>query len=268
LAARDKTGFQGYYQDKAKQQRRVLPEEYFPDETQYRRGMVVTAHADDAEFSCSGTVAKWCAEGWDVVYVICTDGSKGSEDKDMTSEQLVKAREDEQLKAGKVLGLKEVAFLGYPDGYLEPTLNLRRDIAREIRKHKPDVMICLNPVRDLNVFHGVNHPDHIASGEAALSAAFPAARDHLTFPELHKDEGLEPHKTAEAWVVGTGEPDFFSDVTDHVEIAIRALLEHGSQLGDFDSKELGDRMKEWRLESAVGTGMKYAEAFKRIRFRL
>ncbi|MBM3945701.1 MAG: PIG-L family deacetylase, partial [SAR202 cluster bacterium] len=157
---------------------------------------------------------------------------------------------------------------GYPDGYLEPTLDLRRDIARQIRIHKPDVLICLNPMRDLNVFYGVGHPDHIASGEAALSACFPAARDHLTFPELFTDEGLEPHKTAEAWIVGNNEPDFFVDVTNHIDTAVKALLEHKSQVGDWKPEELDARMKEWRRESAIGKGMMYAEAFKRIRFRM
>ena len=103
-------------------------------EEPYRRGMVVVPHADDAEWGCSGTVAKWCAEGWEVVYVICTDGSKGSEDHGMTKERLVKIREQEQRNAGKVLGLHEVVFLGYEDSMLEPTLHLRRDIVREIRR--------------------------------------------------------------------------------------------------------------------------------------
>lgn len=111
------------------------------NEEPFRRGMVVMAHPDDAEWSCAGTVAKWCAEGWDVVYVLCTDGSKGSSDPEMTSEKLVKLREKEQRAAGKVLGLQDVVFLGYPDSLLEPTLELRKDIAREIRRYKPDVVI-------------------------------------------------------------------------------------------------------------------------------
>ena len=109
--------------------------------------MVVVAHADDAEFGCSGTVAKWCAEGVEVVYVICTDGSKGTGDRTITSEELSEIRTREQVEAGKVLGLKDVVFLGYPDAYLEPTLELRRDIAREIRRHRPDVVICMYPMR-------------------------------------------------------------------------------------------------------------------------
>ena len=151
---------------------------------EYRRGMVVVAHPDDAEWGCSGTVAKWCAEGWEVVYVLCTDGSKGSDDPEMTSEKLVQIRAQEQRDAGKVLGLSQVVFLGYEDSMLEPTLALRRDIAREIRRHRPDVLICNSPVRSLDEHGYVGHPDHFASGEAALSAVFPTARDRLTFPEL------------------------------------------------------------------------------------
>ena len=154
------------------------------NEEPFRRGMVVMAHPDDAEWGCAGTVAKWCAEGWDVVYVLCTDGSKGSSDPDMTGERLVKIREKEQREAGKVLGLQEVVFLGYPDSYLEPTLELRRDIAREIRRYKPDVVIVGSPSRDTEAGYYVGHPDHFAAGEAALCAVFPTARDRMTFPEL------------------------------------------------------------------------------------
>ncbi|MEK9676512.1 MAG: PIG-L family deacetylase, partial [Chloroflexota bacterium] len=99
-------------------------------ESQFNKAMVVTAHPDDAEYGCSGSVAKWCRQGWEVTYVLCTDGSKGTEDRDITSEQLAKIRADEQVNAGKILGLKTVEFLGYPDGYLEPTLDVRRDISR------------------------------------------------------------------------------------------------------------------------------------------
>lgn len=235
-------------------------------ENEYSRGMVVIAHADDAEYGCSGTVAKLCAEGWEMVYVLCTDGSKGSADREMSEERLSALRRDEQIAAGKVLGLKDVAFLGYPDSYLQPTLDLRKDVAREIRRHKPDVLICQYPMRVLDGGWGVGHPDHMAAGEVALSAVFPAARDHMTFPDLLA-AGYEPHKVAEVWIMGHPEPDVFIDVTAHLDTAVKALAQHATQTGGRDWRELLPRMQEWRRRGSVGTGMQYAESFKKISFR-
>ncbi|MCY4654095.1 MAG: PIG-L family deacetylase, partial [Dehalococcoidia bacterium] len=171
-----------------------------------------------------------------------------------------------QIEAGRVLGLKDVSFLDYPDSYLQPTLEVRRDIAREIRRHKPDVVICQYPMRVLDGGWGVGHPDHMAAGEAALAAVFPTARDHMTFPEL-LDEGFEPHKVAEVWIMGHPDPDIFVDVTDHMEIAVKALAEHTTQTGGRPYEELLPRMKEWRRGRSVGKGMLYSESFKRISFR-
>ena len=236
------------------------------EEQEFSSGMVVIAHADDAEYGCSGTVAKLCAEGWDMTYVLCTDGSKGSTDREISEKELSKARRVEQINAGKVIGLRDVAFLGYPDSYLEPTLSLRKDIAREIRRYKPDVVICQYPLRTLDGGWGIGHPDHLAAGEAALAAVFPTARDHMTFPEL-LDEGFEPHKVAEVWIMGHPEPDVFIDVTDHMETAVKALAEHKSQTGGRPYEEMLPRMKEWRRRGSVGKGMLYSESFKRISFR-
>lgn len=233
------------------------------EEEPYRRGMVVVAHADDAEYGCSATVAKWCREGMVVVYVICTDGSKGSSDPDMTLGRLVEIRREEQLAAAKVLGVKEVVFLGYEDSMLQPTLELRRDIAREIRKHRPDVLICPSPIRNLRGTHYIGHPDHLAVGEAALSAVFPTARDRLTFPEL-LEEGLEPHKVREVLVIGDPEPDKWIDVSDTVEIAIEALKQHVSQVGDGEDGYTW--MRERRRIAGQHHGMKYAETFNHFHF--
>jgi LmbE family N-acetylglucosaminyl deacetylase len=230
------------------------------EEREFNRGMVVVAHADDAEYGCSGTVAKWCAEGWDVVYVMCTDGSKGSNDREMTQERLSAIRREEQANAGKVLGLADIAFLDHEDSMLQPTLELRRDIAREIRRHRPDVLICPYPVRSLQGPGG--HPDHLAAGEAALAAVFPTARDHMTFPEL-LEEGLEPHNVAEVWIMSHPEPDHWVDVTDHVETAARALAAHASQVGG-PIEETIEMMKRWRRRRAIGTGLQYAEGFRRV----
>ncbi len=227
-----------------------------------KRAMVVVAHADDAEFVCSGTVAKWCSEGVDVVYVICTDGSKGSDNPDMTSNKLSKIRREEQSKAGSILGLKCVEFLDYEDSVLQPTIELRRDIAREIRRYKPDVLVCMYPMRNLKSGNG-GHPDHIASGEAALSAVFPTARDRLTFPDLLKS-GLEPHKVSEVWIMGHPDPNLWIDVTPHILTAAKALSQHVSQLGGKIDDDVVRLLKNSRRRTAFGKGLNYAEAFRRL----
>lgn len=236
------------------------------NEEQFSRGMVVIAHADDAEFGCSGTVAKLCAEGWEMVYVMCTDGSKGSSDREITQAELAAIRRQEQINAGKALGLKDVVFLDYEDSMLQPTLELRKDITREIRRHKPDVLITMYPMRNLDGGWGVGHPDHMAAGEAALQAVFPTARDHMTFPDL-LEAGFEPHKVAEVWIMGHPEPDLFVDVTQHMDTSINALMEHVSQMGGRDAAWARERMGEWKRERGKGKGMQFAEAFKRIEFR-
>ena len=229
-------------------------------DTNYSRAMVVVAHADDAEWGCAGTVAKWCNNGWEVVYVLCTDGSKGTDDARLTSEELVSIRKKEQLDAGQVLGLHKVVFLGYEDSMLEPTLNLRRDIVRQIRFYKPDILICLSPLRRLDGSSYFGHPDHLASGEAALSAVFPSSRDRLTYPEL-LEEGLEPHKVSEVWIMGHGDDDKFVDVTDYIDVAVSALKSHSSQT---TGEDVGQQLIDWRSRTGEKVGFAYAESFKRF----
>ena len=232
------------------------------DET-YSRAMVVMAHADDAEWTCAATMAKMCAEGWDVVLVLCTDGSKGSGDPEMTSERLAEIRAEEQRESGRVLGLKDVVFLDYPDSYLEPTLQLRRDLAREIRRHRPDVVITEPSTRGIDSRYYGSHPDHLATGEAALAAVFPTARDRLTFPEL-LEEGFEPHKVREVWIVGGMEgSDHFIDVDGYIDIAIEALKAHKSQVSPEDADKYFPMGRE---ATAAKVGLKYAEAFKTIKY--
>ena len=229
-------------------------------DTNYSRAMVVVAHADDAEWGCAGTVAQWCNNGWEVVYVLCTDGSKGTDDVKLTSEELVSIREKEQLDAGQVLGLHKVVFLGYEDSMLEPTLNLRRDIVRQIRFYKPDILICLSPLRRLDGSSYFGHPDHLASGEAALSAVFPSSRDRLTYPEL-LEEGLEPHKVSEVWIMGHDDDDKFVDVTDYIDVAVSALKSHSSQT---TGEDVGQQLIDWRSRTGNKVGFTYAESFKRF----
>ncbi len=229
-------------------------------ESALNRGMVVVAHADDAEWGCSGTVAKFCAEGWEMVYVLCTDGSKGIDDPEISADELIRIRMEEQTNAGKVLGLHDVVFLGYEDAMLQPSLDLRRDIAKQIRRYRPNLIICQNPVRDLVGRGYLGHPDHFAAGEATLAAVYPTARDRLTFPELLA-EGLEPHKVPELWIMDRQNADQYVDVTDYIETAVNALRAHASQV---DREDADRYLKGWRSEIGAEVGFQYAEAFKRF----
>lgn len=222
--------------------------------------MVVFAHPDDAEFSCGGTVAKWVNEGFEFVYVVATDGSKGSSDPTMSPERLVALRQQEQRRAADVLGVKEVVFLGYPDGYLEHTLALRKDIARAIRQFRPERLITMTPYRSFSVSGSINHPDHLAIGDATLAAVYPTARDRLTFPELLA-EGLEPYAVREVYVTGTDAPDTWIDITETLDKKLAALLEHSSQIR---SPEVFDRVRARAKETAGGHEMEYAECFKKF----
>ena len=222
----------------------------------------MVAHADDAEFGAAGTIAKWArGEGKDVYYVVATNGNKGSGDPSMTQEKLAKIRQEEQLAACEVLGVKDVVFLGYPDGELVPSLQLRRDLTREIRRFKPDIALCPDPTTYYFGNQYVNHPDHRAIGEAALGAIFPSARDRLTFAELLAN-GFEPHKVKELYLTLNNTPDTWVDISDFIEIKLAALREHKSQMGDM--VEVEKRIRERAETAAAGQGMKYAETFKRM----
>lgn len=221
---------------------------------------VIMAHPDDAEFICAGTIARWAEEGNEVVYVLLTSGDKGSDDPEMTPEKLVATREAEQLAAAKVLGVKDVTFLKYPDAYLEPDLELRKTLVRHIRRLKPDVVVCQDPTVRWADKSYINHPDHRAAGEATLAATFPSARDRLTFPDL-LEEGLEPHKVREIYLAGAQDPDTAIDITAQMEKKIASLRAHASQVGEFEFEPM---VREWATETAKkfpGHG-KYAESFR------
>ncbi len=227
----------------------------------FQRAMAIIAHADDAEFGSAGTIAKWVRQGKEVTYVVVSNGNKGSSDPTMTSERLAAIREVEQRAACQLLGVKHVVFLGYEDGELQPTIELRRDLARQIRRHRPDVAIVQDPTTWYVADRYINHPDHRAVGQAALAAIFPAARDRLFFPELLQ-EGLEPHKIREVYLANSTSPDFTMDITETLEIKIAALKEHESQLGDPAAAE--QRVREWAEAAARGEEFRYAERFKRM----
>ncbi len=232
-----------------------------------QRVLVVMAHPDDAEFVCAGTVARWTSEGSEVVYLLVTSGDKGSNDPTMTPEQLVAIREAEQRAAARVLGVQQVEFLRYRDAEVVADLRLRRDLVRAIRRFRPDAVVCQDPTSRYFGQEYIQHPDHIAVGEATLAAVFPSARDRLTFPEL-LEEGLEPHVVPYVYLSGAREPDVFVDITAFFERKVEALRAHRSQLGDWDPEPM---LRLWAQDTAAearrrgwpnAEQMLLAEAFK------
>ena len=222
--------------------------------------MVISPHPDDCEFGIAGTVASLTKQGKDVVYVICTNGDKGTSDRSLTPEKLAAIREKEQKAAAKVLGVKEVVFLKYPDQGLEDCHEFRRDLVRVIRKYRPFVVATSDPYRKY-----MWHRDHRMAGIVAVDAVFPYARDHLAYPEL-LEEGLEPHKVREMWFWGTEDPNFKTDITDTLEIKLEALKCHKSQVGDVPP-EMRARMKDFARMNAKGEKYELAEAFHRVEMR-
>jgi LmbE family N-acetylglucosaminyl deacetylase len=225
------------------------------------RALVIFSHPDDAEFGAAATIAHLTAAGARVDYVVTTDGGKGTDDPAVTSAQLTATRQAEQRAAADLLGVSEIVHLGYPDGYLTPTLDLRRDIVRQIRRFQPDLVITQNPIhrQDGNPF--VGHPDHLATGEATLAAVYPAARDRLNFPEL-LDEGLEPWKVRQVLITGVEHPNLFLDVSATFELGLQAIFAHVSQISDRAAVE--ERMRERTAEIGEPVGLPLANAFLSI----
>jgi LmbE family N-acetylglucosaminyl deacetylase len=221
--------------------------------------IVVVAHPDDAEFSSAGTIARFAREGKHVVVVVCTSGDKGTARRDISSADLAALRESEQLEASKRLGVAETVFLRQGDGELVPDLAFREKIVREIRRHRPDVLITHDPFRPYAL-----HPDHRAVGITAVDSVYPTARDPLYFPQ-HLQEGLEPHKVAELWLYGSDAPDMFIDVSETLEAKVHALKAHKSQVGD--GEHLMERMSERARELGKDRGIEMAEAFKVVKMR-
>ena len=225
------------------------------------RALVVFSHPDDAEFSAAATIALLTGAGARVDYVVTTDGGKGSEDPAVTEAQLSALREAEQRAAADFLGVTEIVHLGYPDGYLEPTLALRRDIVRQVRRFRPDLVIAQNPVRRQDGNVAIGHPDHLATGEATLAAIYPAARDRLNFPEL-LDEGLEPWKVRQILVSGVEHPNLYLDISRTFDRGLNALLCHSSQISDAAAVE--ERLRSRAMELGESGGMPLANAFLSI----
>jgi len=233
-------------------------------ETQFtQRAMVILAHPDDPEFFCGGTVGRWAQEGREIIYVLATHGERGSDDPEMTPQRLGPTRQAEQRAAAEVLGVHQVIFLNHPDGSVVASLELRRDLAREIRRWRPDTVITCDPTVRYRVSY-INHPDHRAVGDAALDAVFPDARNPLQFPELLR-QGLEPHRVQEIYIAGAADPDTEVDITGSFHKKLAALQQHRSQIDDFEALE--KRLQEWHRVAEDDGTVRYVEWFKHVDLR-
>lgn len=233
-----------------------MTDTYIPE-----RAMMIYAHPDDIEFSCGATAALWAKHGCENIYVVITDGNVGSHEEDMTTDKLIETRRKEQRAAAEVAGAKECIFLGYHDGLLEPTLELRKQLVRLIRTYRPNIVVCGDPTQFFPNENRINHPDHRAAGTAAIDAVFPAAEMNLLYPDLEA-EGLKGHKVNYVYISNPRqEPNYFVDISETIDVKIEALRQHVSQLGDW---ELEEPIKNWGAEIGKKVGFKYAERFFRI----
>jgi LmbE family N-acetylglucosaminyl deacetylase len=221
--------------------------------------MVVTAHPDDSEFGAGGTVAKLVREGMYVSYCIVTTGNNGSGDRGMTPARLARIRAEEQRAAARVLGVETVDFLGFPDCEVEDTRESRLAVTAAIRRHRPDRLIIQNPNRTKNL--GASHRDHRTVAGIALDSVYPLARDHMAFPELLA-QGLEPHKVREIYLMWWENPELVVDISDTIDLKIKALACHASQFKDFAGVE--KRVRDRGAELGKPRGYAYAETFDLI----
>ena len=222
------------------------------------RAMVIMAHPDDAEFLCSGTVAKWCKEGWEVFYVLVTGGDKGTHDETMTPEKLAAIREEEQREACRVLGVKECILLGYPDGFTSESAELRGQIVRLLRLYRPDVVITWDAFRGT-----FNHRDHRNVGQSTMDAIYPIVRDRL-FYQRDEEDGLPSHQVNEVLLAGAADADYVVDITDVWEKKVDAILCHTSQIGDRTKETF---LKERAEREAKEPGKPIEERFRRWSIR-
>jgi LmbE family N-acetylglucosaminyl deacetylase len=226
------------------------------------RVLIISAHPDDVDFGSAGTIAQWTDAGLQVSYCIVTNGEAGGSDLTVSRTEMVAIRQAEQTAAAKQVGVTDLHFLGYPDGRVEATLGLRRDLARVLRMLRPDRVVCPSPDRNYARI-GTSHPDHRAVGAAALDAVYPDARNPFAFPELLSQERLEPWTVHEVWIAGSPTPTEYVDITDTFSRKLAALRCHVSQLADPDG--LAERLRGWLSATAAHAGMPdghLAEAFQ------
>lgn len=229
---------------------------------EFERALIAFAHPDDAEFLCGGTVALWTRAGTQVSYVCATDGSAGWNAPDKTREDIAALREREMREVADLLDVTEIRFLGYTDGMLEPSFDLRRDLTREVRRVRPDVIVSFDPSKLWSGRRYVNHPDHRAVGEAVLAVVSCDAPTRPQFPEL-LDEGLEPFKIRRLWLVsGEGEGDRVVDISETIDLKVKALAAHQSQVTNMGVEDVDEMVRRWARASAGDSGIEYAEVFR------
>jgi LmbE family N-acetylglucosaminyl deacetylase len=220
--------------------------------------LVVTPHPDDAEYGVAGTAARWVTEGKDIVYVVCTNGDKGTDNAYMKPEELAEIREKEQRAAANVLGVREVVFLRHHDQSLEDTPEFRKELVRLIRIYRPITMVTADPYRRY-----IWHRDHRITGQVTLDAIFPYARDPHSYPDLMK-EGLHPHKVREILLWASEDINYRSDITETFHLKLAALRCHESQVGHIPPRELEEWLKERHRKMPEGDEFQLAEAFHRV----
>jgi LmbE family N-acetylglucosaminyl deacetylase len=226
-----------------------------------RRILCISAHPDDNEFTIAGSVARWAGEGRDVGFCLVTTGGAGVNEHTPSNEGLIPIREKETRAAAKILGVKDVILLGYADGTLEPTLAMRRDLTRAIRRFRPDIVVCGDPTVRYYGNEYLNHPDHRAVASAALDAVFPSSETNAIFPELLA-EGLPAHKVKQVFISGSLQPDVFVDISRTLRLKCRALRAHRSQVGK--GEWVDQLLTAWAVRDGKKAGLRHAEAFKRM----
>ena len=231
------------------------------DDSEIKRVLVVMAHPDDCDFGAGGTIARWTAQGIHVSYCIITNGDQGGEESGIPLEEMASVRQKEQRDAGKALGVTDITYLNYRDGWLAPSMELRKEIVKAIRIAKPDRMVVQSPERNYErVF--ASHPDHLAAGETAVQAVYPDARNPFAFTDL-KEAGFEPWRVREVWMTGSPNPNHFVDITETFPKKIAALHAHVSQTAH--NKELEKMVREWGERNALANGLsegRIAEIFQ------
>ena len=240
----------------------ILPPMKPLDDSEIKRVLVVTAHPDDCDFGAGGTIAQWTAKGIHVSYCICTNGDQGGEDPNVPRDDMPKIRQHEQRQAGLAVGVTDITFLNYRDGWLVPTIELRKEIVRQIRITKPDRMVIQSPERNWERLFA-SHPDHMAAGEAAIQAVYPDSRNAFAFEDLLKEEGLEPWRVREVWVMSSQNPDHFVDITLTFDKKMNALHSHVSQTAHNENLE--KMVREWGEKNAESHNLptgSIAEVFK------